>query len=254
MGLQGEGGAVAIEVSQAKIEHQGGTPQDRSAQPHQHPLATDADAFTVESVVLAGDRQKRSDPPVARQGLGEGVTALGGIEGQPQAAEHMGIAALPVVELQGSCLGVVRTPPQAVGAHQPEAIAVTRQPLEVRFAIVLASGKTEVPELHGAEVAVEVIAEALQPVEVASLITLQPQHPVDGHQGGELLPQPLGLRVTCGRQLEEALVGRVGQGQVGGRLGHGGKAGASSLGRGALGGVNVSSRPSLERRRRQGRR
>ena len=74
--------------------------------------------------------------------------------------------------------------PAAVGAHQPEPIAVERQALDIRFAVIFAAGQAEVSELHFAKVAIAVFAKALQPVETAALITSQPEKPVASGQGG----------------------------------------------------------------------
>jgi len=155
----------------------------------------------------------------------------------------MGVAALPAPanEAQGISVVVVPPAPQAVGAHQPQPITIARQALDVRFAVVLAAGEAEVLELHGAEIAVVVLAEALQPEQASALITPQPQHPVPGHQGGEVLSQLQGLRVVRGGQHEQTLLGRDGQGEIGFRLGHGGNAGPSSVGSEGIGGVNAGT-------------
>ena len=69
------------------------------------------------------------------------------------------------------------------------------------------------------------LTEALQPVQVAVLITPQPEHSVAGGQGGEVLLQILHLLVACIAQRKEALVAAPGQGQVRFRIVHGMKAG-----------------------------
>jgi len=66
-----------------------------------------------------------------------------------------------------------------------------------------------------------VFAKALQPVEAAALITAQPEKAVASGKGGEILPEILGILLTRGAQLEQALLGRCGQGKVGFLRGHG---------------------------------
>lgn len=165
--------------------------------PHQHPLPAGGDAYDVEAVLLAGDRKEGCDPRVVRQNLGEGITRRCRVERhalsshrqaraiQPQAAEHMRVATLVVMQVQGRSLTVVVfAAPQAVGTNQPQPITVECQSLDIRFAVAFPSRQIEVFELHSLEVAVAVLTDALQPVEAAALITPQPEHSFGGSQGG----------------------------------------------------------------------
>ena len=194
----GVGFTSVVQSSEAKVEHHGDAPQERPAQPHQHPVTPGGDAFDVDAVVLAGDGQEWAQQRFGGDGGGEEVFVGDGVEAEPlaaagpatsikvQTAEHLDVGAAPWLEHQRLALvGVVPGTTQAVGPHQPEPVAIKGQTFEVGFTISPIVGKAEISELHPGRT----IMVAMQPMEVAALIACQPQPTITTRQAREVVTQ-----------------------------------------------------------------
>jgi hypothetical protein len=217
--------AVLAKAGEVQLDHQGDAAQHRPAQAQQQPVAAGGDALDVEAVVLAGNGQERPQQRFAGQGGGEGILAVGGVAAEPlaaageaaaievKAAEHLAVGAALGVEGQRFALvAVVPAAAQAVGAHQPEPIAVEGQALQIGFTLGFAASQAEVGQLDPAGVAVAAAGIGLQALEAAALIARQPQPAITSRQAGEVVAQIGGSAVVGVAEVQPALEAGDGEG------------------------------------------